>query len=498
MAKFSDFQWEDEEESLEQQSKDDEFARLLKEEPLSNVPLRVGEQVEGTILSLTPESDDVLVEISGSQTGVIDKKDLYDEDEGLSYKIGDKIKAYVTSMRGSIQLSKSLGKGHESQKSLEMAYEQQMPVRGKVMADSKGGFEVSVLGKKAFCPVSQIDLRFVEDKAPYIGRDFEFLIETFNQNGRNIVVSRKKLLSRLAEEKLQQLMDQGETDEVFTGVVTDLRDYGAFVDIGGIEGFLHISELSYSRVTKPSDLLTRGETIKVKVLSAERRDGKPRVSLSMKAIDQDPWVDVLTDFKEGESYPARVTRLTKHGAIVELKPGIEGMIHLSEMSWGKRVYDPQTICNVGDQIEVRILAIDSEAKRMSLSMKALQDDPFSRFSQEVKPGSEVDGKVEKLKGFGAIVRLSEGVTGLIPMAVLKKAFGEGYRKHSSPPKEIKVVIKRVDQEDEKVLLSLPNIEEDEDSFDFEAYEKEKSQQVKSAETGSFGLLLAERLKQGKS
>lgn len=503
MAKFNDFQWEDEDESSTQkteQDQRDEFQQLLETEKRGHIPLHVGQKVPGTIISLKQDSDTVLVELSSSQTGVIDKKDLLNDEGILEAKLGDQVEFFVVSKRdGSIQLSSGIGKSQQATKDLEMAFDHQIPVKGKIVKDIKGGFEVTVFGKRAFCPVSGIDHKFVEDKSQFINRDLDFMIEKYENNGRNIVVSRAKIIQKEREARLDHLNKIAGSDSIIEGRVTDIRDYGALVDLEAIEGFLHISEISYARVTHVTDVLTRGETIRVKVLKVEHQGDRPRISLSMKAVEQDPWETVAQDFKAQESYPGKVVRLSKHGAFIQLKPGLDGLLHLSEMSWEKRIYDPTEVLNLGDDVTVRILTIDREAKRISLSLKDLGADPWKDIETRWPIGTATKGKVERLKGFGAIVELAPGLSGLLPTGTLKQAFGEGYRRQASPPKEIEVLVSKVDREEQKILLSLPQVQSDDDGEDFREYlgSKQKASQKTSVSQGSFGDLLAAKLNEQK-
>lgn len=510
MGKFNDFQWEDEETTTTSQpqaaASDDEFEALLANEAVQRVAVYNGAQVEGTILSLSSGSDTILVEISASQTGVMDKADLLEEDGTLKYKEGDAISAYVVSTKQGIQLSRSLGKSHQAGKDLELAQANRVPVKGKVVKDVKGGFEVMILNKRAFCPVSQIDSKYVEQKADYINKDFDFIVEKVEGNGRNIVVSRTALLKEKARLRTDELKAKVGTEEILSGSVTDLRDYGALVDIGGVEGFLHVSEISYARISRPSDILSRGENIKVKLLSIDDSGDRPRISLSMKAVDQDPWLTVRERFKESENYSGKVLSFGKHGAFVQLEPGVDGMIHLSEMSWEKRVHDPSEVLSIGAMVSVRVLSIDSDQKRISLSLKDIQDDPWQGVAEDFKPGTATEVTIERLKGFGAIATLRAGVTGLIPMKTLKAAFGEGYRKHCSPPKSLSAIVAKVELDQKKVLLTLPDVEDtaedDTDYREFLATKKPATSEAsgqKGNKRGSFGdLLAAAQAKKGKS
>lgn len=499
MAKFNDFQWEDEEESSQKDKNEStsDFASLLAGENLEFLQLQQGEQVSGTIVTIPKESNDVLIELSPSQTGVIDKQDILEEDGSLSKAVGDRIVAYVISLTDGIQLSSTLGKSQQAERDLEMAQSHRLPVKGKVTKDIKGGFEVSIFGKSAFCPVSQMDTKFIENKADYLNKEFEFLITKLENKGRNIVVSREQLLKDQAAERIQAIKAsiQQDKDQILEGTITQLRDYGAFVDLGGIDGFLHISEISYARVERPGDILSPGERVRVKVLSVEEKDQKTRISLSMRAVAQDPWTIVHDEYKELESYKGRVIRISKHGAFVELKPGLDGLIHLSEMSWEKRIYDASEVVSVGDEVTVRIIEIDDEKRRISLSLKDKEQDPWKKVSE--LQGQTINGKVEKLKGFGAIIQIIPGISGLLPLKTLRSVHGETYRKVASPPKMIEVTITEVNLEEKKVLLSLPQAKDEDDGEDYKEYIKQKretNQDKLQDAQGSFGKLLAEKLK----
>ena len=507
--KKMDVVWEDEDSGFDPDQKKKqseskaEFSQLLDKEGFDSTVIRTGERVKGLILSIDDVSEEVLVELSARHTGFIERNQLTDEEGTLKYKKGDMIEAYVVGRsHGTFQLSITMERSRQSAQDLHMAWQNRVPVTGKVIKENKGGFEVTVFGKSAFCPVSQIDTVFVENKAPYIGKDFDFLIETIEEDGRNIVVSRSKLLKIAAERKLVDLKANLKPDDIFDGVIKDIRDYGAFVDIGGIDGFLHVSEMSYSRVSQVRDVVSVGERVRVKILSIEEKDGKTRVSLSMKAIEQDPWLTVTSAFSPLSYYEGKVTRLTKFGAFVELKPGIEGLIHLSEMSWEKRINKPEELLNVGDFVKVRIIEIQPVERRISLSLKDVEANPWHNIHGKFPQGKEVTGKVERLKGYGAIVEIAPGLSGLLPTGTLKQAFGDGYKRKASPPQEITVLIGHIDDAAKRILLSLPQVVSAEDDRDYQQYLAEESMEKKAApapqgKVGSFGALLEKQLKGGK-
>jgi small subunit ribosomal protein S1 len=509
--KYKDIQWEDDDTEWEeekstkkssQQIEDEDFASLLAQSEIQDTHLEAGEKVQGTLVSINEQSDTVLIELDPQHTGVMDRSQILNDKGEQEYYPGDSINAYVISRRGGeILLSTSLSQSAQSRDDLRLAQQNQVPVRGKVTGENPGGFDVQIMGHRCFCPVSQMDLRYIQIKAEYVGREFEFLIEKIEEGGRNIVVSRSKLLQQEAQRKIAELENQLDQDVILQGTVTEVRDYGAFIDLGGIEGFLHVSEMSYARISRASDFLAKGDTVRVKVLKIEERDNKKRISLSIKAVEEDPWDQVQSDFAEGGSYRGRVVRLEPYGAFVELKPGIEGLLHISEMSWEKRVHQPSDILKVGDQVNVRVLNLDSARKKISLSLKHIEDDPWKDIDHRLPVGQTVKGQVQSLKGFGAIVQLDSGVTGLVPLSTLKKAFGEAYRKKSSPPKELDVTVQQVNPEERKILLSLKGVEDDhegqQESFREYADQRDREPKTAASQRGTFGDLLAAKLKNQK-
>lgn len=508
--KYADIQWEDDDsdasagkdqQSLLQGEERFDFATALAKEAVQAIPLHNGMQVEGRIISISQTSNDVLVELSPIQTGVLDKIQITNDDGTFKAQPGDKIKAYVVSKsQDEIQLSMTLSHSRQAAEDLIAAMRNRVPVRGKVVKENKGGFDISVLGKSAFCPVSQIDTHFVANKADYIGKEFDFLVTKVENGGKNLVVSRSELLRQEAEKKLVEIEAALPDAPVLSGVVREVRDFGAFIDLGGFEGFVHVSELSHSRVSRIQDFLSKGDKVRVKPIRVEVKEGKKRLALSMKATTDDPWSNAVENFKEGQSYPGTVMKLETFGAFVSLTPGVEGLIHVSEMSYEKRVTHPSQVLNVGDKINVRVLSISEAQKKISLSLKDKNADPWLNITTQFPVNSLVSGKVERLKDFGAIIELTPGITGLLPTGTLRKAFGESFRKHASPPKEIQVSIRAIDTDHKKILLSLPNMaDEADDAQDYKAWteEQSKSQQVKvTKDTGSFGALLAARLQQG--
>ncbi len=509
-GKIPEIQWEDQDTDFDEQAAkqiavaDDEFASLLAGETQHAGPMvKVGQKASGTIASISATSDDVMIDLGRKLAGILLKQEITDEHGQLKYRIGDTIEAFVVSRHGSeVALSLSQMKQVKSIEELEEAYQQGIPVRGRVAKVNKGGFEVTILGKAAFCPVSQMDARYVEIPQEFVGKDLEFLIESFEPKGRNIVVSRAKLLRRLAGERLQELKALVGQDTIVEGKVTRLEPFGAFVDLSGIEGMVHVSELSFGRIRHPSEVIEKGDQVRATILRIEGDEQRPRISLSLKSTMADPWNTIADEIRIGENYAGTVVKLVKSGAIVQLKPGIDGYLHVSEMAWGKRIHDPASVVKEGDRITVMIRDVDPVEKKISLSMRQKEEDPWLQAAERFKVGATVQGKVTRLKGFGALVEVAPGVEGLLPLPAMRAKFGEGYRKSCSPGKDLEVVVAGLDMGERRMQFSFGGLDADEESRqNYEEYVKSESAAAAEStakpageqKIGSFGALLAAKL-----
>ena len=505
-----DIQWEDDDQGFgdltdSQEFTDsndqEDFGQLLAgESDESQEPLAEGDQVEALISYIPEGSDDIMLEISSKVTGVIARQDISDENGQLKFKTGDRISAYVVSLAdGEVILSNSVSNSVAKKQALETAYESRMPVKGKVTGVKKGGFDITIMGRKAFCPVSQISLSFVENQEEFLGKELDFRIQKLSS--RDCVVSRTALLQEQAGKTLEALKEHMANDTEAKGKVAELRDFGAMVDLGGILGMVHISELSYGHPTHPSEVLSVGDEVTVKVLKIDESGRQPRIALSMKALLKDPWDQAQDEFKPGQSYSGKVVRLTDFGAFVELKPGIDGLIHLSEMSWEKRVYHAKEVMAVGDRVSVRVTDCNPEKKRLSLSLKAPEDDPWFEAETKYSAGSIHECEIEQLRPFGAIATFGNGVSGMIPVAILREAFGDSFKKKACPPAKLTVKVLELNKDERKMLLSLQSLDDKgaearafEEYLDHRKQEAQKKPQPKAQ--GSFGDLLQQHL--GKS
>ena len=361
---------------------DEDFAAMFAESERGkkNKRPRVGDTVQGRVITIGKEA--VFVDLGGKAEGQLDRDQVSDADGNLRVKVGDVIEARVAADAGGVlTLRTRLGRGPEARAELAQAQELGIPVDGVVTEVIKGGVSVDVAGVRGFCPASQLDTRFIEDLAPYVGQRLTFRITRYEP--RNLVLSRRALLEeekeRLATETRKKLVPGA----VLRGKVVGFKPFGAFVDLGGVEGMLHISELGFTRVERPEDVLHLGQELDVAVLEikpAERGAGKSadkdkgeRISLSLKALASDPWQDATARLSEGARVKGTVTRLQPFGAFVEIAPGVEGLVHISELGAGRRINHPKEVVAIGQQVEATVLAIDHERRRLSLSMAASTD-----------------------------------------------------------------------------------------------------------------------------
>jgi small subunit ribosomal protein S1 len=403
--------------------KEQSFAALLEAySPAKDSELGVGDKISGKIVSIGRDS--IFVDTGTKIDGVVDKAELLDENGEITLTEGDVLELYIVALSDEeIKLSKALS-GIGGLNMLKEAYEKAVPVEGKISETCKGGVRVDILQRKAFCPVSQLDINYVENASDYVGQSFNFLITTFEENGRNIVLSRRALLAREQEKARKEFYQTLSVDTTMDGTVTRIMPYGAFVQLSsGVEGMVHISEMSWSRAAKPESLVNVADTVRVKVIGIEpdKKPGLLKISLSMKQLTEDPWDSVGEQFHEGGKTQGTVTRCANFGAFVEVAPGIEGLVHISEMSYKKRVLKPEDVVTAGETVSVMIKEIDLEKRRISLSIRDAEGDPWVDIDEKYKIGQAVEGVLEKKEKFGYFINLEPGITGLLPKSNLNKA-----------------------------------------------------------------------------
>ncbi len=432
-----------------------DFASMLSEYDAGKAQdLKVGDPIEGQIISIGTAS--VYVDTGTKSDGVVERIELLDEEGGFHYQVGDWVKLYVVSVNESeVILSKALsGAGQASM--IEEAFRSRTPVEGKVTGIIKGGFSVDIMGKRAFCPVSQMDVKYVEDQEVYLNDTHHFRITRYEEGGRNIVVSRRELLNEQIEQERKAFLETISAGSIVQGSVSKLMSFGAFIELApGVEGMAHISELSWSRVEKPEDAVSPGESVKAKVLRIEDQGaGKaPKISLSIKQMSGDPWDDLENHVKAGEQLSGKVVRLAPFGAFVEVAHGLEGLVHLSEMSHTKRIVKADEVVKAGDVVQVVVKSVDPDKKRISLSIKDALGDPWVGVSVRYTVGSTVKGTLEKKENFGLLINLEPGITALLPASVMNASANASEYERLKPGDLTDVVISSVDEEKRRISLA---------------------------------------------
>ena len=438
-----------------EEEEEQSFAALLEAySPGTDADIGVGDKISGKIVSIGKDS--VFVDTGTKIDGVVDKAELLDENGEFPLNEGDLLELYVVAQSDEeIRLSKALS-GIGGLNMLKEAYDKAVPVEGKISETCKGGVRVDVLQRKAFCPISQIDINFVENPSDYVGQSLNFLIITFEENGRNIVLSRRKLLEREQEAARKEFYQTLKVDDIMDGTVTRIMPYGAFVRLSsGVEGMVHVSELSWSKTAKPELVVNVSDTVRVKVIGIEpdKRPGMLKISLSMKQLTEDPWVSVGEHFHEGDKTQGTVTHCTNFGAFVEIAPGIEGLVHISEMSYGKRVLRSEDVVTAGETVSVMIKEVDLDKRRLSLSIRDAEGDPWVDVAKKYTLGKAVKGILEKKEKFGYFINLEPGITGLLPKSNLGKADKPAELEKLKEGDAIPVMIEAVNPGERKITLT---------------------------------------------
>ena len=452
------------EESVDEEKETNEptFAELFEADPTTpDKDFQLGDTVSGQVVKIAKEN--IFIELGGKSEGVAETAEFLDKDGNLTVKVGDRLELKVASITDVITLSRALKvRGSQALEALRDAHASMLPVEGRVAAVRKGGLEVDISGVRAFCPLSQIDLGYCENPEELVGSRYTFRIVEFKEKGRNIVVSRRALLEeereQIAKETLASLKPGVERE----GEVTRLADFGAFVDIGGIDGMVHISEMAHHRLRHPSELVEVGQKVKVVVTQCEPdAEGRPRVGLSMKVLEPTPWEKGL-GILEGQIVRGKVTRITDFGAFVEVSRGVEGLVHVSEISY-ERIPHPRRLLQEGQDVDVRVLGIDHKRRRISLSIKEARgaqpaeagESGGEAASQRLEVGAQYSGVVEKVMSSGLLVRLpaaGPGVRGLLPREELAQGGGGDLKRRIPLGREVSVEVLAIG-EDGKIRLS---------------------------------------------
>ena len=416
-----------------------------------------GEVVRGRVVHVG--TSEVLVDVGYKSEGAIPIEEFHRH--GALPKVGDDIEVYLEAKEdseGLIVLSKDKADKIKVWDSVTQAFEKATPVEGRVVEVVKGGLSVDV-GVKAFLPGSQVDLRPVKNLASMVGQTIRAKVIKLNRRRGNVVLSRRSVLEEEREEKKKHTLEVLAEGMVLTGTVKNITDYGAFIDLGGIDGLLHVTDMSWGRVGHPSEIFQVGDQVEVVVLHFDRETG--RVSLGYKQKSSDPWERVEQTYAPGTRTRGRVVSLTNYGAFVELEPGVEGLVHVSEMSWTRRVRHPSKLVNVGDEVGVIVLDVNRAGKRISLGMKQVEPDPWETIEERYRPGTRVAGKVRNLTDFGAFVELEPGVDGLLHISDMSWTRSVGHPSEIlKKGQELETQILNVDKENKRISLGLKQIQPD--------------------------------------
>ena len=462
----------------------EDFATLFAREA-ARPTLEIGQIVKGRVIQITAES--VFVDVGGKGEAWIERAELTDADGKLKVAVGDEVEATVVSTGDEVRLSHKLRQGAQARQALAVAAQTGIPVEGKVAAVIKGGYEVTVGGLRGFCPLSQMDLRRVDTPEEYVGRVLEFRVTTFSENGRNLVLSRRRLLEERAAEAAEETRKKIAPGAVLTGTVSSLADFGAFIDLGGVQGLVPLSELSHSRASRPADLLRVGDAVTVKVLRVDQEKG--RISLSLKALEGDPWGAVAGRLRERQVVRGRAVRSTEFGIFVELLPGVDGLLHVTEIPRSRQGAMREAAA-AGAEIAVLIVNIDSGKRRIALALAPEGATPGQEMQSSVEVGAVLTGTVERHEPFGVFVRLGPGQTGLVPSAELSMSRGADPRKAFPAGSEMKVLVLAIEEGGRRIRLSHAQALAREEQAETQAYLQQSPKRG-----DGFGLTLGERVKQ---
>lgn len=437
-------------ETDQKEEKDSDFEQMLEDSLINLKKLEVGDKVKGEIINITDSY--IFVTLGGKRDAYAEKEDYINKNNKLPYKKGDKLEGYIVKYTDTeTVIAKSLITVNLNV--LHEAYREKIPVKGKVQSITKGGYIISISGVRAFCPISHIDNNVVVEPKRFLNKEEDFRIIEFKDRGRNIVVSRKVIQKEELKKKRQELLDELEVGSVVKGKVMRLTNFGAFIDLGGIDGLLHISQFSWEHIDSPSEILNLGDEVETKVIKIKGE----KISLSMKALQENPLDKALKELEEGDNVKCKVLRNLPFGSFVEIRVGVEGLIPISEMAHGRRISNPSEIVDEGDMVEAQILKVDPIERQISLSLKKLQPNPWDTIEEKISEDDIITGVIENVVKFGTFIRVTDGVTGLLPASKMKIAKLD--LDSSNVGEEIKVKVVKIDSIARRISLEPTNMPE---------------------------------------
>ena len=435
------------------------FAELL-EESLKDVKMRPGAIVDASIEGI--EDDWVTVYVGLKSEGVIPLEQFQNEDGEITVSVGDKVQVALDAVEdgfGETKVSREKAKRMEAWGDLETAFEKSSVVTGIITGKVKGGFTVDINGVRAFLPGSLVDVRSVRDTTHLEGKELEFKVIKLDQKRSNVVISRRSVLEAENGAEREQLLSNLEEGMEVNGVVKNLTDYGSFVDLGGIDGLLHITDMAWKRIKHPSEIVKVGQELTVKILKFDRE--RNRVSLGLKQLTKDPWAALAQRFVEGAKLKGCVTNVTDYGCFVELEDGVEGLVHVSEMDWTNKNVHPSKVVSLGEEVEVQVLDVDEERRRISLGLKQCQINPWAEFFRTHSKDNRVTGKIKSITDFGIFIGLEGGIDGLVHLSDISwNESGEDAVRRYSKGEEVEAVVLAIDAERERISLGIKQIVDD--------------------------------------
>jgi len=436
----------------------EEFEALLEESFEIDTPDE-GSVVKGKVIAI--EAGQAIIDVGYKMEGRVDLKEFANPGETADLKVGDEVEVYldrVENARGEAVVSREKARREEAWDRLEKAYADEARVEGAIFGRVKGGFTVDLGGAVAFLPGSQVDVRPVRDAGPLMGLKQPFQILKMDRRRGNIVVSRRAILEESRAEQRAEVISKLTEGDVVDGVVKNITEYGAFVDLGGVDGLLHVTDMAWRRVNHPSEILSIGETVKVQVIKINKETH--RISLGIKQLQEDPWDTVEAKFPLGSVHTGRVTNITDYGAFVELEPGVEGLVHVSEMSWTKKNVHPGKIVSTSQEVEVMVLEIDTAKRRVSLGLKQTMRNPWEVFAETHPVGTPVEGEVKNITEFGLFIGLESDIDGMVHLSDISwDRRGEEAIQDFRKGDVVKAVVTEVDVEKERISLSIKALDD---------------------------------------